>query len=64
MQIKYGAFVIREIGKKDDAGVEALIRTCLLEFGGNRVFDGGCLRAAKDVLSEGGERHRCGPSAA
>ena len=27
---------IREIEKKDNAGVESLIRTCLLEFGGNR----------------------------
>ena len=42
MQIKYGAFVIREIEKKDDAEVETLIRTCLLEFGGNREGTAWC----------------------
>lgn len=42
MLIKHGAFVIREIEKKDDAGVETLIRTCLLEFGGNREGTAWC----------------------
>ena len=29
-------YTIREIQPRDDAAVEAIIRTCLLEFGGNR----------------------------
>ena len=29
-------YVIREIEEKDNASVEELIRTCLIEFGGNR----------------------------
>lgn len=33
---------IREIEKKDNAGVERLIRTCLLEFGGNREGTAWC----------------------
>ena len=33
---------IREIEKKDNAGVESLIRTCLLEFGGNREGTAWC----------------------
>lgn len=42
MLIKHGAFVIREIEKKDDADVETLIRTCLLEFGENREGTAWC----------------------
>ncbi|MBQ2921918.1 MAG: GNAT family N-acetyltransferase [Tyzzerella sp.] len=33
---------IREIKKRDNAGVESLIRTCLLEFGGNREGTAWC----------------------
>ena len=33
---------IREIEKKDNAGVESLIRTCLLEFGGDREGTAWC----------------------
>ena len=33
---------IREIEEKDNAGVESLIRTCLLEFGGNREGTAWC----------------------
>lgn len=35
-------YKIREIEKKDNAGVESLIRTCLLEFGGDREGTAWC----------------------
>lgn len=36
------AYIIREIEKKDNQSVENLIRTCLIEFGGNREGTAWC----------------------
>ena len=35
-------YTIREIQKQDNAGVESLIRTCLIEFGGDREGTAWC----------------------
>jgi len=35
-------YLIREIEKRDNESVEALIRTCLIEFGGNREGTAWC----------------------
>lgn len=41
-QIVKNGYVIREIEQKDNAVVEQIIRTCLIEFGGNREGTAWC----------------------
>ena len=61
-------YMVREIEKRDDEGVERLIRTCLIEFGGNREGTAWCdpdLGRFSEIYNEPGHKYwvvenRCG----